>query len=165
MLAECLPSLQSRSQKSVLNRVSQTFQTSIAAFFVVEACLLQDLDRSSVASCNQFANSSPPVILPPNTSNQKIAQKGMRHVLNPELLKLLICPETGQPLILANEDLLSALNLEIEQGKVCNLAGIELNQPLEEGLVREDRQILYPILDGIPALLNDEAIKLSEYNV
>ncbi|MDE0939815.1 MAG: hypothetical protein OSA43_07655 [Pirellulales bacterium] len=89
----------------------------------------------------------------------------MHHVLNPELLKLLICPETGQSLILADEDLLSALNLEIEQGKVCNLAGIKLNQPLKEGLIREDRQILYPILDGIPALLNDEAIKLGECNV
>jgi uncharacterized protein YbaR (Trm112 family) len=86
-------------------------------------------------------------------------------MLNPELLKLLICPETGQPLLLADEYLLSELNLEIEQGKVCNLAGVKLNRPLEGGLVREDRQILYPILDGIPALLNDEAIKLGESNV
>ncbi len=86
-------------------------------------------------------------------------------MLNPKLLKLLICPETGQPLLLADEYLLSELNLEIEQGKVCNLAGVKLNRPLEGGLVREDRQILYPILDGIPALLNDEAIKLGESNV
>ncbi len=81
-------------------------------------------------------------------------------MLNPEFLKLLICPDTGQSLILADSDLISGLNVDIQLGKICNLGGVTLNRPLEGALVREDRQVIYPILDGIPALLNDEAIQL-----
>ncbi|MEK6270991.1 MAG: hypothetical protein N2B57_09565 [Planctomycetales bacterium] len=83
-------------------------------------------------------------------------------MLDPELLKLLICPETGQSLILANDQLLSELNSDIQGGKVRNLAGVTLTQSLDGALIREDRQVLYPILDGIPALLSDEAIKLEK---
>ncbi len=83
-------------------------------------------------------------------------------MLNPEFLKLLICPDTGQSLILADNEFLSGLNVDIQQGKICNLGGVTLTRPLEGVLVREDRQVIYPILDGIPALLNDEAIQLDE---
>ncbi|MDG2408566.1 MAG: hypothetical protein P8M53_06125 [Pirellulales bacterium] len=83
-------------------------------------------------------------------------------MLDPELLKLLICPETGQSLILANDQLLSELNSDIQGGQVRNLAGVTLTQSLDGALIREDNQVLYPISDGIPALLSDEAIKLEK---
>ena len=86
-------------------------------------------------------------------------------MLDPDLLKLLICPESGQSLALADEQTIAALNLKIQLGKIENLGGIMLTRPLDGGLIREDRQLLYPILDGIPALLNDEAIKLEESHV
>ena len=86
-------------------------------------------------------------------------------MLDPKLLKLLICPESGQSLALADEQMIAALNLNIQQGKIQNLGGLTLTRPLDGGLIREDRQILYPIVDRIPALLNDEAIKLGESHV
>ena len=81
-------------------------------------------------------------------------------MLSPDLLKLLVCPETQQALSMADEDIISELNGRLLEGKVLNLSGVRLERPLEGGLIREDRKILYPILDGIPALLSDEAIEL-----
>ncbi len=63
-------------------------------------------------------------------------------MLNPEFLKLLICPDTGQSLILADSDLISGLNVDIQLGKICNLGGVTLNRPLEGALVRDDRQVI-----------------------
>ena len=57
-----------------------------------------------------------------------------------------------------------ALNLGIQQGKIKNVGGMTLTRPLDGGLIREDNVVLYPVIDGIPALLNDEAIKLEEIN-
>ena len=37
-----------------------------------------------------------------------------------------------------------------------------LERPMEGGVVREDRRRLYPLIDGIPILLADEAIALEE---
>ena len=86
------------------------------------------------------------------------------YVLDPDLLKLLICPETSQSLAMADEKIVTALNLGIQQGKIKNVGGMTLTRPLDGGLIREDNVVLYPVIDGIPALLNDEAIKLEEIN-
>lgn len=75
-----------------------------------------------------------------------------------ELLELIACPETHQPLREAAPALLARLNARIERGELKNRAGTALRVPLAEGLVREDGRILYPVLDGIPMLLIEEAI-------
>lgn len=85
-------------------------------------------------------------------------------MLDLNFLKILVCPETHQALELADEQLVKDLNARIEQGDLCNLGGAELKKTLESGLVREDGQILYPIIDGIPTLLSDEAIGLGSGN-
>ena len=85
-------------------------------------------------------------------------------MLEPDLLKLLICPESAQPLAIADDQIIADLNLDIQQGKIQNAGGNTLTRPLDGGLIREDRQVLYPIVDGIPAMLNDEAIKLENGN-
>jgi uncharacterized protein YbaR (Trm112 family) len=61
--------------------------------------------------------------------------------LDPELLSLLRCPETRQTLEPAPADLLARFGLE-------------------EALLRADRALLYPVRDGIPILLPDEAIRI-----
>lgn len=61
--------------------------------------------------------------------------------VSPELLALLRCPLTMQPLRLAPPELLARLPV-----------------PLDAALVREDGAMVYPIRDGIPVLLPDEAI-------
>jgi len=80
--------------------------------------------------------------------------------LDPELLAILACPETHQPLAVADDALLGGLNERIAAGGVKNVGGEAVEAALEGGLVREDRAILYPIRDAIPVLLVDEGIAL-----
>ena len=71
-----------------------------------------------------------------------------------------MCPETRQPVRPADGDILTRLNSAIEAGSVVNQGGQEVREPIEEGLVREDGKVLYPIREDIPIMLIDEAIAL-----
>lgn len=66
-----------------------------------------------------------------------------------ELLDLLRCPETMQPLRAAAPDLLERLNRA------------RPDERLDEALLREDGAVMYPIRDGIPVLLPEAAIPIS----
>ena len=89
--------------------------------------------------------------------NNTTAAKGM---IDQELLDILVCPETKQPVRLADQDLLKLLNAAIDAGDVADRGGNAVESKIEEGLVREDRLLLYPIRDDIPIMLIDEAIPL-----
>ncbi len=78
-----------------------------------------------------------------------------------DLLQLLACPETKQPLSLASSDTVSALNEKIAAGSLRNRSGEPVSTALDAGLVREDGRILYPVQDEIPILLVEEGIELS----
>ena len=80
--------------------------------------------------------------------------------VDPELLEILVCPETRQPVRLAEPALLERLNQEIRAGRVRNRGGETLREPIQEGLLREDGAVLYPVDDGIPVMLVDESIEL-----
>ena len=81
-------------------------------------------------------------------------------MVDPELLQILVCPETRQPVRPAEADVLTRLNSAIEAGTVVNQGGQEVREPIEEGLVREDGKVLYPVREEIPIMLIDEAIAL-----
>jgi uncharacterized protein YbaR (Trm112 family) len=81
--------------------------------------------------------------------------------INPDLLEILVCPETRQPVALASEDILTKLNSEIAGERLCNRGGARVTSPIAEGLVREDGKILYPVDDGIPVILIEESIELA----
>jgi len=80
--------------------------------------------------------------------------------VNPELLEILVCPETKQPVKLADAELLERLSQEIEAGSLRNRGGDKVAKPITEALVREDGKILYPVDDGIPVMLIEESIEL-----
>ncbi|MAE46275.1 MAG: hypothetical protein CMJ86_05210 [Planctomycetes bacterium] len=78
--------------------------------------------------------------------------------VDPELLKILACPKTHQPLSEASSAVLDQVNGAIAGGSVQNIGGEAVQEALEAGLVREDGKVVYPIRDGIPVLLIDEGI-------
>ena len=77
------------------------------------------------------------------------------------LLDILCCPETRGKLGMADEALLSTLNSAISAGSVKNVGGEKVTEPLTEALVTTDKKRVYPVREGIPVLLADEAILLS----
>ncbi len=81
-------------------------------------------------------------------------------MLDPELKKLLCCPETHQDLHEAESTLISRLNDQIGEGVLKNRAGRAVTQKLDGGLIRADGKFLYPIRSDIPVMLIDEAIPL-----
>ena len=83
-------------------------------------------------------------------------------MVDPELLEILVCPETHQPVRPAEDELLNRLNEAIRSGGVTNRGGNAVGDPVEEGLVREDNKVLYPVREDIPIMLIDEAIELDK---
>ncbi len=77
-----------------------------------------------------------------------------------DLLEILVCPETKQPVSLAPGDVLTRLNGEIEAGRLRNRGGDPVSKPIQEGLLREDGKILYIVDDDIPVMLIEESIEL-----
>ena len=82
-------------------------------------------------------------------------------MVEPELLRLLCCPETHQDLVLADSGLLQKLNEQVAAGALKNRAGRVVERKLDGGLLRADRKFLYPIRQDIPVMLIEEAIPLS----
>jgi uncharacterized protein YbaR (Trm112 family) len=81
--------------------------------------------------------------------------------VHPDLLDILVCPESRQPVRLAPDDLLARLNREIASGSLRNRGGKAVEKPITEALLREDGKILYVVDDGIPVMLIEESIELS----
>lgn len=77
-----------------------------------------------------------------------------------ELLDILVCPETKQPVSLAPDDVLADLNRRVEDGSLRNRGGEPVSSPIREGLVREDGRLLYVVDDSIPVMLVEESIEL-----
>ena len=81
-------------------------------------------------------------------------------MVSPELLEILVCPETKQTLKVADQETLARVNQAVDSGSLTNQGGDRVKDRIEEGLVREDGMVLYPVKDDIPVMLLDEAIRL-----
>jgi uncharacterized protein YbaR (Trm112 family) len=86
------------------------------------------------------------------------------NVIRQELLEILADPETKTPLSRADAALLAQLNELISRGQLRNRDGEIVVDPLEEGLVREDGTLLYPVREDIPIMLVGEAIPLEGFS-
>ena len=81
-------------------------------------------------------------------------------MVHPELLEILCCPETRQPVREAPEALVESVNRAIRDGSLGAPAGGEPAGVLDGGLVREDGKFLYPVRNGIPIMLIEERIAI-----
>lgn len=80
--------------------------------------------------------------------------------VNEELLEILVCPETRQPVRMAEPEILERLNQKVRDKSLRNRGGDPVEREISEGLVREDGRVLYPVDDGIPVMLVEESIEL-----
>ena len=84
-------------------------------------------------------------------------------LIDPELLEILVCPETKQRVTLADQALIERLNAAQRAGTLKNRQGTAVSDPMDGGLIREDKAFLYPVVSGIPVMLIDEAIPLKDF--
>jgi uncharacterized protein len=80
--------------------------------------------------------------------------------LDKDLLAILCCPETKQAVSLADGSLIQSLNEAVARGTLHNKGKKAVTEPLDGGLVRADRRVLYPIRQHIPVMLIEEGIPL-----
>jgi uncharacterized protein YbaR (Trm112 family) len=77
-----------------------------------------------------------------------------------ELVEILVCPESKQPVAIASQDVLARVNDKISAGSLRNRGGEKVEKAITEGLLREDGKILYAVDDGIPVMLIEESIEI-----
>jgi uncharacterized protein YbaR (Trm112 family) len=77
-----------------------------------------------------------------------------------DLLEILVCPETKQPVAPATPAVLAALNAAIRAGTVYNRAGVRVDSELAEALARRDGRVVYRVDGDVPVMLVEEAIPL-----
>jgi uncharacterized protein YbaR (Trm112 family) len=80
-----------------------------------------------------------------------------------EQLQLLRCPDDRTPLAPAPTELVADINRAICDGQLTTVSGKRVDHPIDGGLVRAAGDILYPIVEQIPVLLRDEAIRLKSF--
>lgn len=79
-----------------------------------------------------------------------------------DFLQMLRCPESRTTLAEADASLVARLNDAVDAGTLRNRGGELVTRKLEAGLVRADGAIVYPVFDGIPVLLIDEGVPLTQ---
>jgi uncharacterized protein len=79
-------------------------------------------------------------------------------MIDRKLVEILRCPVSRAPVALAPKDQLRALNAAISAGELQHADGRKVEAALEAALITADGTRIYPVRDGIPLMLADEAI-------
>ena len=83
-------------------------------------------------------------------------------LMQPDVLSILCCPEDHSKLTPASGSLVAEINSAIRRGQLCNRAGRVIEHTIDGGLTRTSGDVVYPIIDGIPVLVRDEAIEIDQ---
>ena len=83
--------------------------------------------------------------------------------VDPELVEILVCPDTKLNVDLVPAETVEKINLVIKENIVLNVDGQSVNDPLQDGLLREDDKIIYPVRDSIPVMLIGEGIPIDQF--
>ena len=81
----------------------------------------------------------------------------------PELVEILVCPDTKLNVDLVPVETVEKINLAIKENKIFNVDGQSVYDPLQDGLLREDDKIIYPVRDSIPVMLIGEGIPMDQF--
>jgi uncharacterized protein YbaR (Trm112 family) len=81
--------------------------------------------------------------------------------VDPQLVEILVCPETRRPVRVASAEELARVNAGVRTGTLRNRGGAKVEKELSEALIREDGRVVFPIDDGIPSMLVEESIPVS----
>ena len=79
-----------------------------------------------------------------------------------KLLDILCCPVTHLPLQILASGELTQLNRHISEGHIKARNDDTVTEPWQQALVTEDGKLAYPLQDGIPVLLEESAIHMSQ---
>jgi uncharacterized protein YbaR (Trm112 family) len=82
--------------------------------------------------------------------------------MDKRLLAILRCPVTHKELSLAGGQTLKDVNAAIGEGGLSNRDGRVLDAVLTEALITDDGKVLYPVVDGIPVLLEGESVNMEQ---
>jgi len=78
-------------------------------------------------------------------------------------LHLLRCPINHEPLVRAPSELVQQVSEYLERiSNDHHRYAPDMARKMDGGLLRRDGRVFYPIVDGIPKLLVDEAIDLEQ---
>ncbi len=80
-----------------------------------------------------------------------------------KLLEILCCPLSKTPLMRLTSARLEKLNAAIRAGDVQTVRGEVVEQVLKEALITEDAKVIYPVIDNIPILLEENGIGTTQF--
>lgn len=78
------------------------------------------------------------------------------------LLDIVCCPVTRLPLQLMPSNRAERLNEAIDAGRIRNRDGAVVEGRAGEWLMTRDGKLAYPVRDGIPVLIDDQGVELSQ---